>query len=213
MHPRLILATWLIGSSIGSQAALTSDTDIWNVNLAIPDNNATGLVVTRQVMTDITAITRIEVDLGLSGGWFGDIYAYLTNTQGLAVLLNGPGRTENTPEGSSAVSVQITLKDGAVQDIHNASGSGGTITGTYQPDGRNVDPSSSLDSSPRTAMLSNFNGQNPNGQWTLFIADTAAGDTMVLNYWSMRIVGVPEPSSMLLTATGLTALLFKRRRI
>lgn len=48
-----------------------------------------------------------------------------------------------------------------------------------------------------------FNGQNPNGTWTLFFADTSAGGTSTLNGWSLNITAVPEPVNVALGAFGL----------
>ena len=59
-------------------------------------------------------------------------------------------------------------------------------------------------------MLSNFTGLNPNGTWTLFVADQSAGAQSTLQSWSMTITGVPEPSCALLLLT--TSLLLARRR-
>lgn len=51
------------------------------------------------------------------------------------------------------------------------------MTGTWQPDGRTNSPGSVLDSQPPDAFLSSFNGLDPNGDWTLFVADVSGGDT------------------------------------
>jgi MYXO-CTERM domain-containing protein len=60
-------------------------------------------------------------------------------------------------------------------------------------------------------MLSNFIGLNPNGTWTLFVADQSAGETSTLQSWSMTITGVPEPSAALLGGLGVLLLLRRRR--
>jgi len=48
-----------------------------------------------------------------------------------------------------------------------------------------------------------FNGQNPNGTWTLFFADTVAGDTTTLNGWSLDITAVPEPVNLAMAIFGM----------
>lgn len=64
------------------------------------------------------------------------------------------------------------FSDTASTDIHNYGGNGGAlVTGTYQPDGREVSPLLSLDTTPRTAFLSSFTGLDPNGEWVLFVVD------------------------------------------
>ena len=83
---------------------------------------------------------------------------------GFAVLLNRPGRSLSTPDGSPTVGMNITFEDSAFSDIHTAIPmSGGSVSGTYQPDGRNIDPHDVLNTDARTAMLSSFNGLDGNG--------------------------------------------------
>jgi hypothetical protein len=59
-------------------------------------------------------------------------------------------------------------------------------------------------------MLDGFTGRNPNGDWTLFIADQGAGDTATLTGWTLSITAVPEPSAAMLG--GMAALLVLRRK-
>lgn len=99
----------------------------------------------------------------------------------------------------------------AILDLHPAIPSSGPVTGTYQPDARNVDPASALDTSPRSAFLGSFAGLDPNGDWTFFIADTSPGGTAVLQSWNLTITGVPEPTPGVLLV-GSTLLLLTRRR-
>ena len=49
-----------------------------------------------------------------------------------------------------------------------------------------------------------FNGQNPNGAWTLFFADGVTGDETTVTGWSLSITAVPEPVTM---ALGLFAVM------
>ena len=47
--------------------------------------------------------------------------------------------------------------------------------------------------------FANFNGLNPNGTWTLFIADLSAGDQSQLVSWDLNIIAVvPEPVNVAL---------------
>lgn len=91
----------------------------------------------------------------------------------------------------------------AVPFTLNASGQ---LTGSWQPDGRVIDPSSpaaAFDTAPRSDMLDVFNGLDPNGQWTLFVADLAPGGVSTLVSWGLDITVVPEPASTTLLALGL----------
>lgn len=53
------------------------------------------------------------------------------------------------------------------------------------------------------AGLNVFDGQNPNGPWTLFAADLEGGSLGVLRSWGLQItpraVDVPEPAAGLVT--------------
>ncbi len=78
--------------------------------------------------------------------------------------------------------------------------------GTWQPDGREVDPGLVVDTDPRSAFLSTFTGLNANGTWTLFLADLESGGTSALDSWGLEITGVPEPQQYGLTiGLGLIA--------
>lgn len=43
-----------------------------------------------------------------------------------------------------------------------------------------------------------FGDLNPNDTWTLYFADTVAGDQSTLNSWSLQITAVPEPATLAL---------------
>ena len=194
--------------------AATTFTDTWTVNTAIPDNDDVGYTNTRNLITpDITEIESVTVALNFTGGWNGDLYAYLVHGTGFTVLLNRPGRDTGTPDGSATVGMAITLDDLAVTDIHTGIPmSGGTVTGTWKPDARTTDPLTVVASDPRTALLASFAGLNANGNWTLFVADQSAGSVSTLESWSLTVTGIPEPSAALLAAMASLGLLRRRRR-
>jgi hypothetical protein len=83
----------------------------------------------------------------------------------------------------------VTLDDqGTSGNIHNVQNptSGSGIA--YTPDG---------------GSLAAFNGLNPNGTWTLFLADMSGGDTSTLVSWGLDISAVPEPASVALVIFGV----------
>jgi len=156
------------------------------------------------------------VSLDISGGSDGDLYAFLSHgSTGFAVLLNRVGKTATDPFGYGDAGFHITLSDAASLDIHNYGGNGGAaLTGTWQPDGRNVDPQLVLDTSPRSAFLSSFIGSDPNGTWTLVVADMAGGGGQaVLQSWGIDVTPVPEPGSsrLFLVMAGAGLLQYFRR--
>jgi subtilisin-like proprotein convertase family protein len=57
--------------------------------------------------------------------------------------------------------------------------------------------------------LSSFNGLNPNGTWTLFLADASGGAPNTLVSWGLDITGtaaVPEPPSIIEGGLGALVL-------
>ena len=125
----------------------------------------------------------------------------------LAVLLNRVGVTGSNPSGYGDAGFNITLS-GSGTDIHSYGGnSGNQLTGTWTPDGRNIDPNSSgadFDSADRTKLLSQFNDSNPNGAWTVTFSDwVSSGDPSTLVGWSLNITAVPERSNAALAVFGM----------
>ena len=101
----------------------------------------------------------------------------------------------------------ILLDDQLGTDLHQYGGNGGdTLSGTWAADGRNINPTSSgltFDNTPRTALLNSFNGTDPNGVWTLYLADVAFGGQARLAGWSLEITAVPEPMAAAMAWFGL----------
>lgn len=205
----LLLAALAQAATAGAATITTGFS--WIAGSTIPDNDSSGLVRTGTVAMNVASIDLITVTLETTGGWNGDLYAYLQHSSGFSVLVNRPGVTALNPAGSAGSGMNVLLADAAAADVHGAPG---TITGNWQPDGRNVDPSVVLDTSLRTAMLSNFHGLNPNGTWTLFVADLAAGDEATLVSWGVTITGelIPEPGAAALLALASAALWRRPRR-
>src|SRR2546427_2259480 len=129
-------------------------------SLAIPDGSASGVSDLRRLNSSITSIGSLTVSLNISGEFNGDLYAYLRHDSGFSILLNRPGRTADSPSGYGDSGLNIRLSDAVPYDynIHSyraviTPAAGSPVGGGWQPDGRNVDPSMVLDSTPRTATL------------------------------------------------------------
>jgi hypothetical protein len=168
----------------------------------IPDGSTAGWSDTRNV-SDVTsglAIGGVTVTFTISGGFNGDLYAYLSHNGVLVPLLNrvGTGTGPNTSPTyyfgySDAGFNNVTLADGGTGgNIHNYGG-GSVPTGTYSPDSGGLTFSGA------------YGGINPDGNWTLFFADLSAGggQSELLN-WSLSInaVPVPEPVNVALGIFG-----------
>jgi subtilisin-like proprotein convertase family protein len=110
----------------------------------------------------------------------------------LDVLLVGPGGQStllmSDAGGGAAISnVNLTFADDAAGMVPN----GGPIsTGTYKPSNYEnaSDPfPTSAPAGPYQVSLGTFNGQNPNGEWKLYIMDDFTSNGGTLASWSLDI--------------------------
>jgi subtilisin-like proprotein convertase family protein len=217
------LALLLSGLPAFGQVILTSS---WTGSQDIPDNDPSGVAYNFSLSDPATLIQNVEVTLNFSGGYNGDLYASLSQgtSGGFSVLLNRVGVTAANPDGYGNTGFSVTLSGSALNDIHNyqnlspSYNGSGQLTGTYAADGRNIDPASSgstFDSASRDATLTTFNGTNPNGNWTLFIADRSGGSISTLTGYTVSVAAVPEPVETCLVmgaVLGLTAIVMKKRK-
>ena len=158
----------------------------------IPDGSPAGVsfVGTYDAAPVGSTVSGLTVSLNLSGGFNGDLYAYLVSPNGtLVMLMNQPGVSLNG-FGASGAGMNITLTDsftanGSIQNVT----SGSYLTGNYNAAG----------------SLVNFNGSQANGNWTLFFADMAnGGGTSHLDGWSLDITAVPEPANLAMIIFGVS---------
>jgi subtilisin-like proprotein convertase family protein len=219
----LLVALCFSTSAFGQLVTVSTN---YSVSQAVPDNDQSGLSITKNLSSPlfVTNILDLNVNLQITGDFNGDLYAYVTHSSGFSVLLNRAGRTASNPDGYGDDGFNIRLDDQAgpatgtgTRDVHNyrltlSPPGGGQLTGTWLPDGRNVNPLNTLDTDARTALLSSFNGLDPNGSWTLFIADLSPGGNSTLVSWGLEVT-VPEPGTFgLMALGGLVMFYFARRR-
>ena len=215
-----LLTAVLLATNVFAQTTFTTNI---TVNTAVPDNDPSGLARAFSLSGFGGTISNLSVAVNLTGGYNGDLFAYLTGPGGYAVLLNRVGVTSANPNGYGNTGLAVTFISGGA-DIH-AYGAGsyttnaaGQLTGNWGVDGRNISPFSLgnvFDLAGRTALLDSFFGTSPNGTWGLFVGDYATGDiSTLLNYTvSITTVAVPEPGTLALLAVGGMALLAGRRKI
>lgn len=210
------LAASLLLTATLAQAQSTNTYSL-SPNVGIADGSPLG--VAEQFNVGLNgAISDIQVSLDITGGFNGDLYAYLAGPQGqLAVLLNRPGITGSNPYGYNDAGMNITLAMVAVNNIHDYATVGGySLNGTtWLADGRNLNPQSLgsiLYGAPTTANLSLFQNTEANGMWTFFIADLApGGGTPTLNSVALTIMTAPEPQTWVMFGGGLAVFWLCRR--
>ncbi len=127
----------------------------------------------RPIMSQVTVgslstIFNVEVTLDITHSFVADLDAYLVSPSGTQVqLFSGVGGQYNNFNN-------LTLSDSAQRSISTIGFSDLTptgYTGTWQPQG----------------LLSDFNGEDAAGIWTLVVSDTAFADQGTLNSWSLKI--------------------------
>jgi hypothetical protein len=190
---KLLLAAALVSlMSLPSRATLY--TTNWSTGFAnggvVLDNNYGGWTDSRTLGAAPAGTVMpgsVAVTLNLSGGWNGDLYAYLVNSSsGFSVLLDRVG-TPGQTFGYSDTGFLVTLSTSGANNIHSYQSFGypgslngnGQVTGTWLPDAT-------------SGSLSSFTTQG--GTWSLFIADLSSGGVTTVQSWGLQmdIVAVPE---------------------
>jgi subtilisin-like proprotein convertase family protein len=200
----------------------TFSTTLSGGGLSIPDANPVGVTSTLNVSGMSGSTTNITVNLDITGGFTGDLYAYLISPTGtMVVLVNRVGENSGNYFGYSDSGFNVTFDSASTTNIHTyQSGSytlngSSQLTGTWATDSRTISPlsaPSAFDAGPTGNTLSAFDGYNPNGTWTLFVADLAGGGQSTLVSWGLSVVTVPEPQTWTILGGGLAALILANRR-
>ena len=169
----------------------------------VPDNNPSGWANSQTVsgLASGLHITDVRVGLNLSGGWNGDLYGYLQyqpaggGSATLLVLLDRVG-DPGISGGYGDTGFSVMLSDAGAHPIENyqsfsysTSGSG-QLQGTWQANDGSA------------TFAGTFGSLDPNGTWTLFLADRATGDQSQVTSWSLQLEAVPEPTTWALLGFG-----------
>jgi subtilisin-like proprotein convertase family protein/subtilisin family serine protease len=118
-----------------------------------------------------TPITDVNVRLNITHTWDSDLDVFLIAPDGTRVeLFTDVG-------GSGENFTDTVLDDQAAASITSGDA---PFTGTFRPEG----------------LLSDFNGTNPNGTWTLEITDDFAGDFGTLNSWAIVISALADATQL-----------------
>jgi hypothetical protein len=178
-------------AAASARAGLYTDTFSSGSSVGVvPAGNPVGAVfggVVSGVPAGLT-VGSVTVNLQLSGGYNGNLCAFLVAPNGTTVvLMNQPGVAVNG-FGATGAGMNITLSDAGSSSVQSQTGSG-TLSATYSAVG----------------TLGSTYGSAADGTWDLYFADTTSGGgTSTLTQWSLNITSVPEPVDL---ALGILALL------
>jgi hypothetical protein len=119
----------------------------------------------------------------------------------------------------SLTSALGTVVDLILQDTYSGSTPGDRVGILFDDDAQSTVGGSSLNSGTFSPIgsLSDFNGENLLGDWTLSFTDTVGADPLSLNAWRIDVTvndstSVPEPTSIALLGLGLAGISFSRKK-
>jgi len=206
----LVLFLTLLGSVVAVNATIYSTN--WNSGFAnggvVPDNNFSGWADTRAVSTmPAGTLTSLSVDLQLTGGWNGDLYAYLVHSSGFSVLLDrvgvGVAGVGTYGYGDAGMNVNLATTGTSIHQYGGNSTFSAAPTGTWMTDNT-------------SGSLASFLSTSPNGTWSLFISDLSAGGVTTVQNWGLQmdIVAVPEAQTWMAAAlAGMFGAFWLNRQI
>ena len=188
MNMKKLLTLAALMMAVSSQAVIY--TTNWNSGFAnagvVPDNNFSGWSDTRNVSTmPAGTFVGLSVDLQLTGGWNGDLYAYLVHSTGFSVLLDrvgvGVSGVSAFGYGDAGMNVNLAATGTSIHQYGGNSTFSSTPTGSWMTDNT-------------SGSLASFLSTSPNGTWSLFIADLSGGGVTTVQSWGLQmdIVAVPE---------------------
>jgi len=169
--------------------------------IIIPNYGAATNYPSTLTVSGITgAVNKVTVNIRqLTHSWPEDIDMLLVGPAGQKVLL-----MSDAGAGNAINNVNLTLDDtaGAIP-FATTIGSGAYRPTDYQPGDTIPAPAPA---GPYGTNLSVFNGVNPNGVWSLYVVDDAAGDAgRIEGGWSLNIQTaspVPNSADVSVTATA-----------
>jgi len=172
-----------------------------NANISIPTSGvATPYPATINVSGFTGNITKVTATLtNLSHTFVSDIDVILVSPTGQKVaLISAVGGS------SSPANVTLTLDDDAAMSVSGTQ----VVSGTFKPTSLITTPSlpAPAPAAPYATMMAQFNGQNPNGVWSLYVFDAITLDGgNIAGGFSLTITddggAPPPPPPMMVTQT------------
>ena len=140
-------------------------------NISIPTSGVANPYPATVMVSGFTGnITKVTATLtNLSHTFVSDIDVILVSPTGQKVALISAVGGSNP-----ATNATLTLDDAAAMSVSGTQ----VVSGTFKPTSLITTPSipAPAPAAPYATMMAQFNGQNPNGVWSLYVFDAVAGD-------------------------------------
>ena len=176
-----VVASFILAASANAGAAPLAGVSTATSTFADNVGGAINDVATKTYSINVSGMGTRLLDLNLQ--------TFITHTF--------PGDLDITLRSPSGTEVRITSDNGGGND--------NVFNGTIWDDQGGAAPTPVTDAAYATnvvqtrlqieAALAKFNGENPNGTWTLIVNDDAAIDTGNLSNWSLEVTTIDAPLS------------------
>ena len=197
MKHSMVIAGLATLALAGAAMAQPEEKEFFGDGLIIPDNDPVGArsEIFVEEHKDILSFKSFHI-FGFSHTWAGDLQIFLTHkdTGTTVTLLDRPGVPESTFGDSADFLGDYWWLDGGF--VYDAD-----VFDEFVPNDR--------DYGPVAGALSDFDGEDKYGTWSLLIIDNAGGDTGFIEGWSF-VVNNPSPGALALL--GVAGLFGTRRR-
>ena len=184
------------------------------LGIAIPDDDPAGVSATISV-PETGTIVGLAIMIQMNHTWVGDLIFRLTGPDGTTIVLaDQPGTTDPDLDAgdSSNLSLARPIIFGDLSTWAAENMGAGACTGTDSIIGTDC----TRWFLPDTSLAGTFGGMSAFGDWTLNISDNTGLDLGTLDAWliAFDIKGgaIPLPPAVWLFASGLFALVARRRR-
>ena len=153
------------------------------VNLAIPDANPAGVTTSIMVPAGTGILTDVDVLLDIQHTFVGDLIFRVTSPEGTTVTLLD--QLSGGADGEDLIGSYL-FDDESLNTVP-------TSPGIFNPPIPPGDYQSE-------ELLSAFDGEIADGDWTLFISDNTGADLGTLNFWQLILTASPTGGEIFGTA-------------
>jgi hypothetical protein len=170
--------------------------------ITIPDIGSASPYPSMITVSGVTGqVGKVTATLaGFTHSYPHDVSALLVGPSGANVLI-----LSHAADVSFATNLTLAFDDTADAPLP---ATGYMTSGTWQPSVYPPSPvfSNPAPAGPYSALLSDFNGLNPNGTWSLFVLDDNAGDSgYIANGWSLALEAIVPVNQLADVGASATA--------